>query len=94
MALIPKGVKQVVLLVTSVKGMAPMLQMIYTLLEARRRRLRPMHRQHRSRFRPPYAELERLSKLHPDKLVVEPVDVGGTFAQGARVIESVSQQAE
>lgn len=26
------------------------------------------------------AELERLSRLHLNKLVVEPVDVGGTFA--------------
>jgi NAD(P)H-flavin reductase len=35
-ALIPSDVKQVVLLVSGVTGMAPMLQMIHTLLEARR----------------------------------------------------------
>lgn len=38
------------------------------------------------------AELERLRKFHPDKFVVGSVDVGSTFAHGARVIESVSQQ--
>jgi hypothetical protein len=38
------------------------------------------------------AELERLSRLHRDKVIIEPVDAGSTFAQGARVIESVSQQ--
>jgi len=35
-ALIPSDVKQVVLPVTSVTGMAPMLQTIYSLLEERR----------------------------------------------------------
>ena len=37
-------------------------------------------------------ELERLGFVHPDKLVFEPVDVGSTFAEAAKIIESASPQ--
>ena len=121
MALIPSDVKQVVLLVSGVTGMAPMSQTLHTLLEERRgdgigekelRRLelhvvwfeQNLERVDTQEMSSPYApstslevstacaELERLSRLHLNKLVVEPVDAGSTFAQGSRVIESVSQQ--
>jgi hypothetical protein len=102
-ALIPSDVKQVVLLVSGVTGMAPMLQTLHTLLEERRgdgmgekelRRLelhvvwfkQNLESVDEHGMSSPYApstsleistacaELERLSKLHLNKLVVEPVD--------------------
>jgi hypothetical protein len=111
---IQKDVQQVVLLASGVTGIAPMLQTIHTLLEARRgdgieRRTLDIHvvwfkqnQEHvnENGMAPSYAksleasttdkiasaELERFRLLHPDKLVIESVDVDSTFAQGTQVI--------
>ncbi|CZR62672.1 uncharacterized protein PAC_12569 [Phialocephala subalpina] len=113
---IPKDVQQVILFASGVTGIAPMLQTIHTLLEARRGdgiegRTPKIHvvwfkqnlgRVHGNGMAPSYetsfeasavdriasAELERLRLVRPDKLVIEPVDVGSTFAQVAKFIES------
>jgi hypothetical protein len=117
---IPKDVQQVVLFASGVTGIAPMLQTIRTLLEARRgdgiERGTPeiyvvwfkQNQEHvdENGMAPFYAtsleaftadelasaELERFHLLHPDKLVIESVDVGSTFANGTQIIGSPLQR--
>jgi hypothetical protein len=117
---IPKDVQQVVLFASGVTGIAPMLQTIHTLLEARRGdgiegwtpKIHVVWFKHNQEYvdengiassytasleastadKLANAELERLRLVHPDKLAIEPVDVGGTFAQVVNVIESAPQQ--
>jgi hypothetical protein len=119
LAPIPKDSRRVVILASGVKGIAPMLQTIHTLLEVRRgdgilggrpevhvvwfnqnlervdeNKMAPSNR---ASFEASTAnkiattELERLRLAYPDKLVIETIDVGNKFAQGAMMIKSASK---
>jgi hypothetical protein len=116
---ISKDSRQVVILASGVKGIAPMLQTIHTLLEARRGDgvlgRRPevhvvwfnqnLERVDENEMAPSNiasfeasiankiatAELERLRLAYPDKLVIETIDVGNTFAQVTMMIKSASK---
>ncbi|TVY52460.1 hypothetical protein LCER1_G007942 [Lachnellula cervina] len=119
-ASIPEEVQQVVIFASGVTGIAPVLQTIHTLLEARRgdgivgqtpeihvvwfkQSLKPVdeHAVYSSDAtvleawtadKLAGAELERLRLLYPDKLTLEPVDVGGTLTHATRFLESAEQR--
>jgi hypothetical protein len=117
---IPGECERLVVFASGMSGIGPMLQTIYTLLEARRgdgikRRAPKIHvvwfKQNREQVAEDIItfshalsseastaddiaslELERLRLAHPDKLVIELHDIGSTFAQARKFIESALAQ--